>query len=180
MRMAYTIEQHQHRFAAWAAGRAASVNRCRFSVRTAKSVLEEAGFRPEFSSPRSLPRPAEVDGKHQEWRQAVIEAARRQGVKLTHGVAAKLINVYLKARFVSGGWHLNPRVKCLHPPIDALLLDKLATEDAWGRRRDWRRFAGRRWSKFTSGQYEELIALVRQCLGRRPLWKIEEYWAGHW
>ena len=40
--MQYTIEEHKHRFAAWAAGRGANVNGCRFSVLKGKNVLEAA------------------------------------------------------------------------------------------------------------------------------------------
>jgi hypothetical protein len=177
--MGYSIEEHQHRFAAWAAGRAASVNNCRFSVRQARGILEAAGFTPDLSRPEDLPTAAEIDRVHREWRGAVIAAARPREPELTHGVAAKLINIYLKARFVCGGLHLNERVRCLHPPIDAVLLRKLAEEDVGGFGGRWRKFASWRWSKFTSEQYEEVIGLVQRCLGDRPLWQIEDYWAGH-
>ncbi|HEV3247016.1 MAG TPA: hypothetical protein VG124_07415, partial [Beijerinckiaceae bacterium] len=40
----------------------------------------------------------QVDDAHRAWRNAVIEAASAHGLAFTHGVAAKLINVYLKAR----------------------------------------------------------------------------------
>jgi hypothetical protein len=46
-------------------------------------------------------------------------------LRFTHGIAAKLVNVYLKSVFVCGGRHDHPRVRALHPPIDSLLLDAL-------------------------------------------------------
>lgn len=40
-RMKYTIEEHKHRYAAWAASRASSVTGCRFSVSQGKSLIEK-------------------------------------------------------------------------------------------------------------------------------------------
>jgi hypothetical protein len=42
--MSYSIETHRHRFAAWAASRAASVNACRFPVEHGKKIIELAGI----------------------------------------------------------------------------------------------------------------------------------------
>ena len=42
--MSYSIEEHKHRFAAWAAVRAANVNGCRFTVEQGKDILEKAGM----------------------------------------------------------------------------------------------------------------------------------------
>jgi hypothetical protein len=52
-------------------------------------------------------------------------------------VAAKLINVYLKAVFVCGGQHSNKRVKSLHPPIDSQLLDELYNQNIGDLKREW-------------------------------------------
>ena len=52
-------------------------------------------------------------------------AAKDRGLDLTHGVAAKLINIYLKATFVSADHQDSPRVRAIHPPIDSILLDSL-------------------------------------------------------
>ena len=53
--MAYTIEEHKHRLAAWDAGRSASVMGCRFKVEKAKGILEVCGFDASFSQPEQLP-----------------------------------------------------------------------------------------------------------------------------
>ena len=174
--MSYTIEEHQHRFAAWAASRAASVMNYRFSVEEGRYMLEKAGFR-KIHRPEDLPPPEEIDDKHRRWRAAVIEA--RKGRKLTHGVAAKLINVYLKARFVCGGYASHERVKCLHPPIDRLLLDELARRNLAGIREILKGFKTRSWSTFDSTQYQQVIDGIRKRCGDGPLWEIEEYWVGY-
>ena len=175
----YGIELHHHLFAAWAASRAASVKGCRFRVEQGRAILETIGLTADFCEPAQLPTPAGIDGKHREWRAAAIEAAEACGLRFTHGVAAKLINCYLKSRFVCGGHHSHERVRNLHPPIDAVLLKTLADVNLGGYERQWQQAGRTRWSKFNSEQYEQVIALVRDCLNGEPLWKIEEHWQGN-
>lgn len=179
--MPYTIEEHNHRLAAWAASTSASASPlCRFKVHQGVAVLEASGFDVSFSSPERLPEPDALAAKHREWRDAVIEAATTNGLVFTHGIAAKLINCYLKVRFVCGGHHTDQRVQALHPPIDEVLLKELAAVNFGGNARLWRGFRKARWSKFDSATYEAVIEQVRDSLpANEPLWKIEEYWEGH-
>jgi hypothetical protein len=180
--LGYTIQEHQHRFAAWVAGRAASVKGCRFTVKQAKAILEAVGFDAAFATPSALPKPTEFEFTHRKWRMAVIKAAAKQKLplKFTHGVAAKLINCYLKVRFVCGGQHEHERVRCLHPPIDEVLLKELARRNVGGFSRQWQKLRQQRWSKFDSAAYQSAIDHIRQSLpSGEPLWKIEEYWEGH-
>jgi hypothetical protein len=130
--MPYTIEEHNHRLAAWAAATAASASKlCRFKVRTGVAILEASGFKPAFEL-NQLPAAANLDSQHRHWRETVIEKASDVGVAFTHGVAAKLINCYLKVRFVCAGAHNDNRVQALHPPIDEVLLTGLARVDFGG------------------------------------------------
>ena len=178
----YSIDEHNHRLAAWDASTAARASSlCRFKVQTGAKILESSGFNPSFSCPSQLPSPERIDEKHKRWREAVILSSRKQGLAMSHGVAAKLINCYLKARFVCGGGHHDhPNVKCLHPPIDALLLNALAKTDAGKKGKLWRQFHEARWSKFISSTYQKVINLVRESLPvGEPLWKIEAYWRGY-
>jgi len=177
--VSYGIARHQHLFAAWAASRAASVKGCRFKVEQGRSILETSGFNPELCLPGQLPAPQEVDSWHREKRQSVIDSAIALGLTLTHGVAAKLINIYLKSLFVCGGHHEHERVCSLHPPIDDELLKALIAKDLGGHIKNWRQARKWRWSKFTSEQYEQVIDLIRECRQGQPLWGIEEYWKGN-
>ena len=179
--MSYTIEEHKHRLAAWAASRAASANeQCRFKVRVGVAILEASGFDSSFSRVDQLPKPADVVNTHRIWRESVIREAKARNLKFTHGVAAKLINCYLKVRFVCGGHENHEHVKCLPPPIDRTLLSKLAAENVSGLRANWKAARDKGWSKFDSAKYEEVIDLIRQSLpADEPLWKIEEHWEGH-
>ena len=83
----YEIEEHKHRFAAWAASRAASVNGCRFSVEKGKAILEGIGLDPKLSDPKDLPAPDELDAVHRAWRQRAINVGKVYGLFLTHGVS---------------------------------------------------------------------------------------------
>ena len=174
----YTIDEHKHRFSAWAAASAASVKGCRFSVQQGKEILEAAGIKKLLSSPDRLPSPQRIDAVHRQWRNRIVETAKNKGLTFTHGIAAKPLNVYLKAGFVCSGQHDDPRVRALHPPIDSVLLDALCDGDVGGLRAEWNRARRVRWSRFTSEEYEEVIRSIRQAMPNTPLWQIEKHWRG--
>ncbi len=177
--MNYTIEEHKHRFSAWAASRAATVNGCRFTVEQGKAILEKAGMRNLISDPNDLPKPQDIDSAHRVWRNRVIDAAAELGLTFTHGVAAKLINIYLKAGFVCGGHHDNERVRAIHPPIDSLLLNELYSQNVGGEKTLWNEAKRARWSNFNSDQYEKVVCGIREAMQGSALWEVEQYWRGY-
>jgi len=177
--VSYTIEEHKHRFSAWAAGRAASVNGCRFSVEQAQTILEDAGLSRLFANSNNLPLPQDIDKSHRNWRKNVIATANNNGLNFTHGVAAKLINIYLKVGFVCGGHHADARVRALHPPIDSVLLKELSAQDVGGFHRVWNDARRICWSKFNSSQYETVIDRIRVSMPNQALWEVEQYWRGY-
>lgn len=177
--MKYTIHHHCHNFSAWAASRAASVIGFRFTVEQGKALLESIGFGPNLNSPAKLPEPDQLDRTHRKWRQQIINQAQILAIPMTHGVAAKLINVYLKSRFVCGGFADNPKVQALHPPIDSLLLQELARSNFGGKAKLWTKAYKARWSKFDSDTYEKVIQGIRESLDGEPMWEIERFWRGH-
>src|SRR5258706_7970899 len=101
----YCIHEHKHRFSAWAAGRAASVIDCRFSVKQAEAILTIAKLKQLLAGPAQLPGPLKIEDIHRGWRDTLIAAAKSQEKKVTHGVAAKIIYRHLKARFLFCGLH---------------------------------------------------------------------------
>jgi hypothetical protein len=142
-------------------------------------ILRESGFDAEFASPDQLPLPAEVDKTHAGWRLKVIETAALKSLHLTRGVAAKLLNTYMKCRFVCAGFHKHERVQGLHPPIDRLLLNELARSNFGGFAREWRTFNKRGWMAFESESYQRTIVdLIRQALQGQPMWMVEQHWRG--
>ncbi|MFJ7142404.1 MAG: hypothetical protein ACN6OP_08010 [Pseudomonadales bacterium] len=176
----YDIAEHLHRYTAWAASRAASTKTCRFDVSTGKTIIEATGLHLLLAGPQLLPSPEHIDAQHKIWRETAIEAARNKGlVGFGHGIAAKLINVYLKGAFVCAGQELHPHVQALHPPIDKLLLDELYDQDVGGLRAVWAQARKQRWSKFDAEQYQAVINGIREVLTGRPLWHVEAYWRGY-
>jgi hypothetical protein len=175
---AYCIDEHSHRFAAWAASRAASVTGCRFKVKEGLDWLEVSGLTADMSAPSDLPEPSQTDQQHRIWRARICRQAQTTHPSVSHGVAAKLINCYLKSRFVCGGHHEHPNVAALHPPIDRLLLMALAKGSDGDEGNAWKKAGNKGWSKFDSDEYEDLIAMMRKRLNGAPLWTIEEQWRG--
>jgi hypothetical protein len=177
--MAYSIVEHRHRFAAWAAASAASVMGCRFSVQQGRAILEQAGIGALIETPAALPAPSEMDAAHRKWRELIIEAAASRGLVFTHGVAAKLLNVYLKSAFVCGGHHEHPSVKSLHPPIDSVLVKALCDENMGGLRAEWLKARRTRWSKLSGEGYEAIISAIRRGMPNAALWEVEQHWRGY-
>ena len=184
--MLYSIEEHKHRFAAWAAGTAASVNGCRFKVWQAKKIIEDARINDVAKSIAKLPQPDDFDIQHRKWRESIIGAARKYRDKhgnafsFTHGVAAKLINIYFKSIFICGSNIDDPKVKAIHPPIDSVLLDTLYQQNIGEKKDEWQAARRTRWSKLDSTQYQNVITAIKDVLpDSAGLWQIEEYWQGH-
>ncbi len=103
-------------------------------------------------------------------------------IQFSHGVAAKLINVYLKVALVTVS-NTDKDIGLLHPPIDSLLLKGLKEDDkgkGQSRFEFWKKKYKRGWTKFTSNEYQTVIEKIREKLdSEKRLWKIEELWKGY-
>jgi hypothetical protein len=174
----YSIEEHQHRLAAWAAGRAAVRGVRGATVKNLRALLEDAGIDPSFTVSKLEETPVEFGVQHRSLCAAIISSAALRGFALSYGQAAKLLNIYLKVRFVCGPDHQNRCVRHLHPPIDRELLKYLAAKNVGGFSKEWVSAKSKGWSKFSQADYESVIERIRTALGGAPLWSIEEYWPG--
>jgi hypothetical protein len=126
-----------------------------------------------LEDPSKLPSPTNVDSNHREWRISIEQRGiEHHQVKISHGLAAKLINVYFKIGLVCGGYHNLPSVCALHPPIDSILLENMS-EREFGKRTDWHK---RAWSKLGSAEYQLIIDQLRTALKENPMWSSEAYW----
>lgn len=86
--------------------------------------------------------------------------------------------MYFKGYLLDQANCLHPSVSAMHPPIDSVML-KALVESGKGDTALWRKLGLVRWTKFTSGHYEEAVAELRRMLGPQvPLWMAEEYWGG--
>jgi len=180
----YKPSDHSFRFAAWAAGRASARGVSGLSGETATSLLKAAGIDALAHDPRRLPPAAEFDRFHTELRQKIIDQAPQYGLAgITHGRAAKLINIALKALFLQdfgaetpAGPYSKAQLDAIHPPIDSVLLKELTRTGPQTYRSLWSRFGP--WTKLDSDSYEALIECVRTATGGE-LWRIEQYWQGY-
>ncbi len=81
----YDIYEHVHRFAAWAAARAASTKGQRFKVKKGKELIEAARLKDYLNGKKSLPdNPKGMDKIHRMWRKSVRSAADERGFVISH------------------------------------------------------------------------------------------------
>jgi hypothetical protein len=188
MHVPYLFHVHTHRFAAWCGASAAGASsKCRFKVRIGVELIEATALRAWGNGWASLPTPDTFDVAHRELREHLVRESLLRVSSITgtftHGVAAKLINCYLKPIYACGTLPTDPdslnKLNALHPPIDRLLLDGLAQSSTGAAAAAWRKWRSEGWSKFNSDQYEAVIAAIRTKAHCRPLWEIEEFWVGH-
>jgi len=182
---AYDLIEHRHRFSAWAAARAATRGG-RFGIKTdlAPAWLENIGLRDLLANIENLPEPAAFDGQHRAWRVALIGQA---GEGLSHGKAAKLINVYLKAGVVGASCQpdgqqrieMRERIGAIHPPVDSFLLKKIVSLPQWKGEALFRQ----PWSSLSSDGYEQLIDRLKPIASRPndllEFWRLEQFWDGY-
>jgi hypothetical protein len=171
----FGIEEHRHRFCAWAAARAAQ--RQFTSVRNLCRALETCSVR-EFlaSAEAETIDEAGFEARHRQWCHSVMRSLNEAGVQnVTYGRAAKLLAVYLKGMVVLGP--VNGTLGSVaHPPVDLILLRNLCrdadVESPW--KAAWTKV---KWTKLNEGAYYELIGQLREALpSAAPFWQIERYW----
>ena len=138
----YSFDEHRHTFSVWCGATAAGASSlCRFKIETGKKIIENALLKPPFKKFEALD---EFDKWHDEMCQSLKREAQTLGLKsFTYGIAAKMLNCYLKAFFIS----CESDSTFLHPPIDRILLQTMAAKDFDGKKLQWRSFAQKGWSK---------------------------------
>ena len=124
--MPYDLPEHRHRFAVWAAARAAQ--RGFTTVRNLRDALQATDIRETLAAPGTLQiSAAQFDVLHRGWCSSICSnLIARQISKTTYGRAAKLVAVYLKAIVILGEACDSALAHNMHPPIDRILLQTLA------------------------------------------------------
>jgi hypothetical protein len=179
----YTIDEHRHRFALWAAARAAQRGLKGGSNAALASALEKCGVVDVVRAPAATwpGAPAAFDAVHEQWCIRVVAELEARGVATSFGRAAKLIAIYLKTVVVAAGFHDSALARTLHPPIDDILLSALASDPTFTKpsRQLWKQT---RWTRLDRNSYAELIRSLRgERLDTPAFWMIERYWrvTGH-
>lgn len=174
--MPYSHFEHRHRFAVWAAARAAQ--RAFASVEQLRDAIEStdiADFVQEEAANEITE--AQYFARHSHWcSQIEIHLREEYRLNATFGRAAKLVAVYLKSMIVVGGFNSTSLASVAHPPIDAVLLRNLSRIPDYPRelRARWRQA---RWTQLNEAEYTELLLSLRVANPEpAPWWKIEEHW----
>jgi hypothetical protein len=174
--MPYDLFEHRHRFAVWAAARAAQ--RGLTTVENLRDALEATDIRDfllEEEKVLSLS-DAEFDRQHRSWCNGIVGFLQRREVqKATYGRAAKLVAVYLKSMIVMGPHGNSALAAVVHPPIDRNLLQNLARSPAGAPSR--RRLQETSWTELSETTYFQLLRALRRMLAPgHPWWMLEEHW----
>lgn len=173
----YAFLEHKHRFAAWCAATAASASpKCRFTVKQGFELLGRIGMATKAQE-QVWKQYQSFDDWHGKSCADLMGEAKSNGMKgFSYGVAAKMINCYIKAFYIGDQEVLS----VAHPPIDRLLLSELAKKDYEGKRKIWYEYKNKGWSTFTKDHYSEVIKALRSSKElEAEMWKVERYWLGY-
>lgn len=174
--MGYEIFEHRHRFAVWAAARA--TQRAFTTVAILRDAVESSSIVAFVREPASL----EIDRqafevRHRQWCTLIAAFLEKRGVEsASFGRAAKLTAIYLKSMVVVAGYAHSQLAAVAHPPIDRILLQKLAASEKVSspHKSAWRRT---NWTTLKESSYYILISQLRAILpDGEPFWKLEEFW----
>ena len=174
--MKYTLEEHRHRFATWAAARAAQRG-----FTTSKKLivaLESCGARQYLKDHlEDKIDPAKFLIHHKDWCGQIVLHLKRAGIeKVTWGRAAKLVAVYLKSMVIVGAGSYSPLAHVAHPPVDRVLLQNLARCKKLQslHKAAWRKT---NWTQLNEKSYDNLIDQLRESLlPDEPFWALEKCW----
>lgn len=174
----YDIAEHRHRFAAWAAARAAQRGWKGATVPVLKRALEQCGVTSFVQNEEWDSVTAEhYDVQHRQWCRQAICSLETAGVQeSTFGRAAKLIAIYVKSFVVLGNGTETALARVAYPPIDNILLENLSksNEIPSPHKRGW---GALKWTKLDLRAHEQLIRQLRSVLSPgEPFWKLERFW----
>jgi hypothetical protein len=177
--MSYLYQEHQHNFSAWAAARAAQRTFKGATVPILKKSLEYAQLDVYIQTPsKHHTNELEFDAQHTIWCNQIVKYLNENGVEApTFGLAAKLVNVYLKSSIVLSKYCDSKLASIVHPPIDDLLLKAIVADKSLSLSIR-NQCKGVRWTQFTEGSYQQLIQAFRSHELHRPnFWELERYWS---
>ena len=174
--MPYDLQEHRHRFAVWAAGRAAQRGLPQGSIPILREALEHCGIREYLSAKSSASISSSMfDRVHRAWCRSILRSLEHlRGA--TFGRAAKLVAIYAKTVVTLGCEKNRSLAGAIHPPIDGILLSKMArcSELLSPHKKEWKDI---RWTKLGEEEYYELINQLRDCLkSGEPFWMLERHW----
>lgn len=169
----YTIEEHTHRFACWAAARAASISM--FTNKEIAQIIHHVALKEELNELLSAKSITHDD--YYNWfikitdkvESTMSQTKRMKNERLlkrniSFGIAAKVVSIYVKTCEIipKAGKSLLSQVA--FPPVDSILLKKMGFNDI-------------AWSTFNKETYLNVIRVIWQKTQGQPFWKIETNWS---
>lgn len=202
----YNLDIHKHIVSTWAASRAASQSNFRFKVESGMklillgangSLVNEQTFINFIKEIKTF----ESQEQYDSWHRSTIINMRKKGNGLqslldkynknyedySYGIAAKLLNCYLKVFYLEY-FGKDRFADFIHPPIDRLLLLALKKEDPKLFNFENEVFVSVKnpkipvWTKINENEYISIINLINEFVlsrGQKGLWKSEAFWSGH-
>ena len=176
MTMGYTIDEHRHRFATWAAARA--MQRGLYKTQEIAYAIDHCGIMSVVKNRPQWPNSIDVVDRVQKrlCNRFIRELTLYSHKEPTYGRAAKVVAVYFKVAIVLGGFESTQFGKLLNPPIDRLLLHALMKHSDCneGFIHKWKNVS---WTKLDDRQYFSLVNDLRRLSSNEaPFWRIERFW----
>ena len=203
----YNLDFHKHILSKWAASRAASQSKgFKFSVELGSKLLLLGKKGSQASDQEFIDYIKQIENfnsqdDYDSWHHQTIlnmtsytdelkqllDKHNKSFNNYTYGIAAKILNCYLKVFFLESFGN-QKFADFIHPPVDAILLKALRKEDK-------KLFNFKNsiftnigvlkiptWTRINENEYKEIIKLMKEFLsikGQNGLWKIESFWIGH-
>lgn len=117
----------------------------------------------------------------------LLEKHNKSFNNYTYGIAAKILNCYLKVFFLES-FRNQKFADFIHPPVDAILLKALRKEDEklFNFKNSVFTNIGVQkipsWTRINENEYKMIIKLMKEFVSSKNqngLWKIESFWIGH-
>lgn len=163
----YTFNEHRHYYAVWTSARAVSRNFT--STLMVKNAIEASDLR-EFAESDAAPTKEQFDEFHRENARKIISSLQGNGItNVSYGRAAKIIAIYLKTAVVLCSQAQCKKSEVIHPPIDAILLSRMADQLLMPK------LKLKRWTQFEEDEYWDLVTSLQNEVGAFN-WRVEYFW----
>lgn len=163
----YNFEKHAHNFAVWASARAVQTARkkCKRKLNTKNiyaSIMKSGLY--DFAKVKPNLDQEEFDLLHESFCSAI-----KKYLGASYGLAAKIVNIYLKVTILVEDKGESRISKVLHPPIDSILLKNFAI------RHQIKDLRNQKWSKLNKIEYKRILNIIKGKYSN-CLWVSEENW----
>lgn len=118
----------------------------------------------------------EYDDLHTEMCESIMRHAMKRNISLTYGIAAKIVNVYIKTISINLGKNEYPVLRYIHPPVDRRILTNIGA--AFKNSPFWRKNSKKAWTKLSKDEYMDIINSMRKLpiVIKHGLPATEFYW----